>query len=104
MSRSYSQGACALALAVAFISLDPQSGSAQAGPVHELPIVEVTATDQAAAASKGSLTVPSVAEQREQIDQTVGLIDFVDANTPEIQTRHIDNIADALKDVPGVFA
>lgn len=104
MLRSHTQGASALALAVAFVSLNPQSGNAQAGLVHELPTVEVTATDQAAAASKGSLTVPSVAEQREQIDQTVGSIGFVDANTPEIQTRHIDNIADALKDVPGVFA
>lgn len=71
-----------------------------------LPTVEVTTTQEgggAPAGGGGSLTVPSVAEQRRQIDQTVGSIGFVDANTPEIQTRHVLDLPDALKDVPGVF-
>ena len=37
----------------------------------------------------GSLTVPSVAEQRRALEQTVGSVAFVDANTPEIQTRYV---------------
>ncbi|MGH6834073.1 MAG: TonB-dependent receptor family protein [Methylocella sp.] len=102
MSRSHSQGASALVLAVALFSLDSQPGNAQAAPVQELPAVEVTAT-QEGGEQGGSLTVPPVAEQRQQIEQTVGSIGFVDANTPEIQTRHLADLPDALKDVPGVF-
>jgi iron complex outermembrane recepter protein len=52
----------------------------------------------------GSLTVPSVAEQRKELFGAAGSVDFVDSNTPEIQTRHIANLTDALKDTPGVFA
>jgi iron complex outermembrane receptor protein len=52
----------------------------------------------------GSLTVPPVAEQRKEVFQTAGSVDFVDSNTPEIQTRHVADLTDALKDVPGVFA
>jgi len=36
MERFYTQGASALALAVAFMSLVPQPGKAQEGPVQEL--------------------------------------------------------------------
>ncbi len=52
----------------------------------------------------GSLTVPSVAEQRRALERTVGSVAFVDANTPEIQTRYVHDLRDALKDVPGVYA
>lgn len=52
---------------------------------------------------KGSLTVPPVAEQRRRLEQTAGSVAFVDAATPEMQTRHIADLRDALKDVPGVF-
>jgi iron complex outermembrane receptor protein len=79
----------------------------QAAKVTELPIVEVTAEGTGTGEGgqpKGSLTVPPVAEQRKQLYETVGSVDFVDANSPEIQTRHVGNVADALKDVPGVFA
>jgi iron complex outermembrane recepter protein len=79
----------------------------QTGKVMELPTVEVAAEGTGTGEGgqpKGSLTVPPVAEQRKQLYETVGSVDFVDANTPEIQTRHVGNVADALKDVPGVFA
>jgi iron complex outermembrane receptor protein len=52
---------------------------------------------------KGSLTVPSVAEQRRRLEQTAGSVAFVDAATPDMETRHIADLRDALKDVPGVF-
>ena len=51
----------------------------------------------------GSLTAPSVAEQKRRLEQTVGSVAFVDAASPEMQTRHIADLRDALKDVPGVF-
>ncbi|MGH8865615.1 MAG: TonB-dependent receptor family protein, partial [Burkholderiales bacterium] len=63
----------------------------------------MTATDQAAAGSGGSLTVPPVKEQRKQLEQTVGSVAFVDAASEQIQTRHVENLADALKNVPGVY-
>ena len=50
-----------------------------------------------------SLTVPSVAQQRRELERTVGSVAFVDANTPEIQTRYVHDLRDALKDVPGVY-
>lgn len=52
----------------------------------------------------GSLTVPSVAEQRRETLANVGSVAFVDTSTPEYQTRHIDDLHDALKDVPGVYS
>ena len=52
----------------------------------------------------GSLTVPSVAEQKRETLSTVGSVAFVDTNTPEIQTRSLDDLRDLLKDVPGVYA
>jgi len=51
----------------------------------------------------GSLTVPSVAEQRRELMRNVGSVAFVDANTPAIQTRYVHDLRDALKDVPGVY-
>jgi iron complex outermembrane recepter protein len=101
-------GALALAVTIACASASAQQAE-KTNPGNNtvaLPTVEVTATGEgggAPAGGGGSLTVPSVAEQREQIDQTVGSIGFVDANTPEIQTRHVLDLPDALKDVPGVF-
>lgn len=51
----------------------------------------------------GSLTVPSVAQQRRELERSVGSVAFVDANTPAIQTRYVHDLRDALKDVPGVY-
>lgn len=71
-----------------------------------LPRIEIGAEDSALAAPRedaGSLTVPAVAEQKRRIEQTVGSVAFVDAASPQMQTRHIADLRDALKDVPGVF-
>ncbi len=53
-----------------------------------------------AAAGGGSLTVPSVAEQRRSLNRTVGSVGFVDA--AGIQNRYANTLRDVLKDVPGV--
>ena len=57
----------------------------------------------APAEGAGSLTVPSVAEQRRETLSNVGSVAFVDTNTPEIQTRHLNDLRDLLEDVPGVY-
>ncbi len=50
---------------------------------------------------RGSLTVPSVAAQREAVNATVGSVAFVDAAS--FQNRYANTLRDALKDVPGVY-
>jgi iron complex outermembrane receptor protein len=103
-------GALALALTVACASASAQQAE-ETNPgsnTTELPAVDVVANQpgqrKQADHADGSLTVPSVAEQRQQLDETVGSVAFVNADTPAIQTRHVDNLVDALKDVPGVYA
>ena len=109
--RGASAGALALVLAssVAFaqeilptidIGAPPAEGDTQPGFASP----SGAGADGGGRGQGGSLTVPPVAEQRKQVFQTAGSVDFVDANTPEIQTCHIANLTDALKDVPGVFA
>lgn len=105
------RGASAMALACAFV---PGAFAQQT-----LPSIDVGAQLRAAPGSRaapqaptparsastaGSLTVPPVAEQRRELQRNVGSVAFVDANTPEIQTRYVRDLRDALKDVPGVFA
>ncbi|MBG0800609.1 TonB-dependent receptor [Methylocystis sp. H4A] len=113
------RGVCAVALVLSFAD---SSALAQ----QSLPTIDIggakprvpgrgggrapsTATAPAAPAAwtqtggGGSLTVPSVAEQRRELERTVGSAAFVDANTPEIQTRYVHDLRDALKDVPGVY-
>ena len=51
--------------------------------------------------SAGSLTVPSVAEQRKVLNSTVGSVAFVDAK--DFQNRYANTVRDVLKDVPGVY-
>jgi iron complex outermembrane receptor protein len=51
----------------------------------------------------GSLTVPSVATLRRELNKHVGSVAFVDTNTPEQQTRYVHDLRDSLKDVPGVY-
>lgn len=94
----YVGGIALLAAAVSGQGVSAQDATSQPGTVG-LPAVTVE-TDQE---TKGSLTVPSVDTQRKQIEKTVGSVGFVDAATPLIQTRHVDNIADALREVPGVL-
>lgn len=52
----------------------------------------------------GSLVAPSIPALRAELKRNVGSVAFVDANTPEQQTRYVADLRDALKDVPGVFA
>jgi iron complex outermembrane receptor protein len=99
MSRSKSvSGAVALAATLAASIADAQQAG-QSGTV-----VLPTITVDTALESKGSLTVPAVAKQRKQLEETVGAVDFVDAASEQIQTRHVETLADALKNVPGVYA
>ncbi|ATQ68350.1 MULTISPECIES: TonB-dependent receptor family protein [Methylosinus] len=68
-----------------------------------LPPIDVGAFASSPSTDKGSLTAPPVAEQRRRLLQTAGSVAFVDAATPEMETRHVADLRDALKDVPGVF-
>jgi iron complex outermembrane recepter protein len=60
-----------------------------------LPPVSVTA------APAGSLTVPSVEEQRDQLLKAPGSVGWVDSET--LKGTYANNLRDVLKDVPGVF-
>ncbi|WP_407522191.1 TonB-dependent receptor family protein [Methylobacterium oryzisoli] len=53
------------------------------------------------AGAGGSLTVPSVPEQRRILERTVGAVAFVDGEA--IQNRYANTLRDVLKDVPGVY-
>ena len=52
----------------------------------------------------GSLVAPSIPAVRAELKRNVGSVAFIDADTPEQQTRYIADLRDALKDAPGVFA
>ncbi|MGH6834042.1 MAG: TonB-dependent receptor family protein [Methylocella sp.] len=98
MSRSYAKGASALALVIAFISLDPRPGNAQAGPVQELPTVEVTATgtNTGAGAEAGLNTTP------ESLYQTpLGQVQTTVPGSRVINTQAF-SVFDVLRDSPGV--
>ncbi len=51
--------------------------------------------------NSGSVTVPSVAQQRAAVNSTVGSVAFVDAK--DFQDRYANTLRDVLKDVPGVY-
>ncbi|WP_159732739.1 TonB-dependent receptor [Methylosinus sp. Ce-a6] len=92
LSRGVAAGALLLAAPAAFAQ-------------SALPPIDIGSDSRSANAApqNGSLTVPSVAEQKRRVEQNVGSVAFVDAASPEMQTRHIADLRDALKDVPGVF-
>ena len=76
----------------------PASAQPTAGA---LPLEQIEVAGPAvAAAGGGSLTVPSVSEQRRSLNQTVGSVGFVDA--ADIQNRYANTLRDVIKDVPGV--
>lgn len=106
--RGVSAGAVALTLAApsAFaqqtlpdIDIGAQRAPQRGGATRSAGAPPSAATAQ----NGGSLTVPPVAQQRRQLLSNVGSVAFVDASTPEIQTRYVHDLRDALKDVPGVF-
>ena len=53
------------------------------------------------AAGQGSLTVPSVADQKRRIADTAASVGFVDAK--DFRNSYANNLRDVLKDAPGVF-
>lgn len=89
-----SGGALALAVFAMPIAL---AQTTQTSPTvqTELPPVSVTATPT------GSLTVPSVAAQREQVLQTPGSVGWIDSES--LKGTYTNNLRDVLKDVPGVW-
>jgi iron complex outermembrane receptor protein len=64
-------------------------------PIATLP--EMTVVGRA----PGSLTVPTVAEQRRQVEQTPAAARFIDAE--EFRNRRAFTLRDVLADTPGVF-
>jgi iron complex outermembrane receptor protein len=74
----------------------PQSASAS-GAVA-LPAISVDAVGPVS----GSLTVPSVEQQRQAVNSTVGSVAFVDSKS--FENRYTNNITDVLRDTPGVYA
>ncbi|CAA2103593.1 Fe(3+) dicitrate transport protein FecA [Methylobacterium bullatum] len=81
--------------AFALILLSSTSAFAQGVANAELPELSVQG------AMSGSLTVPSVAAQRNAVNATVGSVAFVDAK--DFQNRYANTLRDVLKDTPGVF-
>ncbi len=84
----------------ALLCLVPPAFAQDAGaiPLEQIEVAGRAAT--AAGPGSGSLTVPSVAEQRRSLNQTVGSVGFVDA--AGIQNRYANTLRDVIKDVPGV--
>jgi len=71
--------------------------AAHAQTVVNLPTISVDATNPGG----GSLTVPSLAQQQEKVNQTAGSVGFVDSES--YKQRYSNNLRDVLQDVPGVF-
>jgi iron complex outermembrane receptor protein len=90
-------GALALAL---LLSSAPRALAEPASASAALPELSVSGTPSSSP-SPGSVTVPSVAEQRAALNATVGSVAFVDAK--EFQNRYANTLRDVLKDVPGVY-
>jgi iron complex outermembrane receptor protein len=85
-------GASALLLAA---SVGAASAQTATPPTTTLPPVVVTA------APEGSLTVPGVEQQREQLNRTPGSVGFVDAE--DYKGRYAGTLREVLADTPGVF-
>src|SRR4051812_13222135 len=77
--------------AVAALVLGCPSAFAQSS---DLPTITVTGE------GAGSLTAPSVAQQRREMNQIAGSVGFVDSE--QFKNRYTKNLADVLKDSPGV--
>ncbi|GJE56985.1 TonB-dependent receptor family protein [Methylobacterium thuringiense] len=96
MPFSRSGGACALACCLL------TSPAALAVPATETSttLAELS-VEGGGPAGGGSLTVPSVAEQRRAVNSTVGSVAFVDADA--FKNSYANTLRDVLKDTPGVF-
>ncbi|MDR7038120.1 iron complex outermembrane receptor protein [Methylobacterium sp. BE186] len=83
-------------LALAVMAASPLASRAQDSASAALPELSVSG-----AGTAGSLTVPSVADQRRALNGTVGSVAFVDAQ--DFQNRYANTLRDVLKDVPGIY-
>ena len=81
--------------AIAIAAFVTSSALAQTEASTTLPPVAVTA------APAGSLTVPPLGQQREQMLQTAGSVEWIDMET--LKGTYTNNLRDVLKDVPGVY-
>lgn len=93
--------ACAAALLAAACSLGVHAQPAASTPAETggaqptLPVITVTDVEP------GSLTVPSVGQQRQALEQTAGSVGFIDNAT--LLDRYQANLHDVLQDAPGVL-
>jgi iron complex outermembrane receptor protein len=95
MTKSKNTAAAASALLLAF-SVSPVGAQTGASPPPtKLPPVIVTGQPA------GSLTVPGVEQQREQLYRTPGSVGFVDSE--EYKGRYAGTLREVLADMPGVF-
>ncbi|ACB27997.1 TonB-dependent receptor family protein [Methylobacterium radiotolerans] len=82
-----------------------QSAASPSVTLPELSVAGSSApsvgTSPAPGENAGSVTVPSVAQQRAAVNSTVGSVAFVDAE--DFQDRYANTLRDVLKDVPGVY-
>ncbi|MCJ2025955.1 TonB-dependent receptor family protein [Methylobacterium sp. J-067] len=82
-----------------------QSAAPQSVTLPELSVAGSSApsvgTSPTSGENSGSVTVPSVAQQRAAVNSTVGSVAFVDAK--DFQDRYANTLRDVLKDVPGVY-
>lgn len=75
------------------------SASAQpVGQTIDLPPVTISGNVSAS----GSLTVPSVQQQREDLNKSAASVGFIDAE--DLKSKYANNLVDVLQDSPGVFA
>ena len=92
MFRTVPPSGAALVLAIV---LNAPAAVAQSDTAITLPPISITAKPD------GSLTVPGVEKQRENVFQTPGSVGFVDSEA--LKGTYANNLRDVLKDVPGFF-
>jgi iron complex outermembrane receptor protein len=67
----------------------------------ELPTITIEGQPAAMGQGGGTLTSPSVAEQRRAVNSTAGSVSHIDAETT--RTTYATNLRDVLQDTPGVL-
>ncbi len=96
------------ALLLTLLASTSALAQAAASPAVTLPELSVsgaaapsTGGSPGAGGNSGSVTVPSVAQQRAAVNSTVGSVAFIDAAS--FQNRYANTLRDVLKDTPGVY-
>jgi iron complex outermembrane receptor protein len=98
MTSRFIRGCGTLVLAAGLQALPAGAQSPAPNPeTTEMLLPPVTVT----ARPSGSLTVPSVEEQREELMRTVGSVGFIDSEA--YKNRRAFNLRDTLADTPGVY-